>query len=188
MEGWKKWARTGYWGKRRDSLIASYNREFGKDGWQLLWVVPDGKDRAEATYDFLAACHLLYEESYFRYLKDRPDDVELICSYGECYDNAVSNIQSGLDYSVQEAFSTHIQDIAVRCSLKRLGRWFEGPADRLLQIRSKDSEGFRFGPGNVPAYDQSMITQPSLAPRWANEGSVEDLWQSDKWIYVREGK
>jgi hypothetical protein len=127
-----------------------------------------------------------YERSYFEYLQYRPDDIDFICEFRECYDNAETNIDSGLDYTKQEAFSTHIQDIAVRNVLRRLDVWFTGANGRLLQIRSRDSEGYRFGPGAVPFYAPALIEQPSLAPHWASKGSVEDFWQSNKFVWVRE--
>jgi hypothetical protein len=53
-----------------------------------------------------------------------------------------------------------------------------------LYERSADSEGFRFGPGNVPFFEPTQITQPSLCPKWANPGSVEDFWQSNKYLVI----
>lgn len=182
---WKAVERPGYFGRRRDEKIAAFDAKFGKGNWKLVWLWGDLD--AYQYFEFFEACRSFYEESYLKYLKDRPDDINFICTFGQCYDNAVSNTQSGLDYMVQEAYSTHIQDIAIRNVLRRLGRWFEGPTDKLLQIRSKDSEGFRFGPGNVPFYAPSKIGngQGSLCPTWANEGSVEDFWQSNKWLMAR---
>ena len=177
---WTNLERPGYFGRQRDKKIAKLNEQYGEGNWRLRWVV-NGFD-----YDFYEACCKFYEESYFRYLKNRPQDLDFICSYGECIDNAMTNIQCGLDYNKQEAFSTHIQDIAIRNVLHTLNRRFEGPEDKILVIRSKDSEGFRFGPGNVPFYNKDLITQPSLCPKWANEGSVEDYWQSNKWIQIKD--
>jgi len=186
----QKVERPGYFGRRRDQKIAELNARFGEKKWDLKWVLdytgPQLKPGGDRTdfYSFEEACRLLYEESYFLYLKDRPADIDFICAFGECMDNAPTNVQSGFDYTKQEAFSTHIQDIAIRNVLRRLGRQFSGPPDHLLIIRSKDSDGYRFGPGNIPFAWPTMITQPSMAPSWANAGSVEDFWQSNKWIVV----
>lgn len=175
---WTTVDRPGYFGRKRDEKVAAFDTLYGKGYWRLAWVMSD------QALTFFSACRNFYEESYYKHLLYRPTDVSLICSYGECYDNAETNIQSGLDYSKQEAYSTHIQDIAVRNVLRRLDRWFEGPADKLLQIRSKDSDGFRFGPGNVPFMWTGYIAQPSLCPKWAMPGSVEDFWQSNKMLQV----
>lgn len=201
---WLNDHRPGYFGRSRDAKVAALNETLGKGGWRLAWVVPESDDMkalaAECavrrlpalfheygnpfSFEFAEACVIFYEESYYRHLKDRPADLDFICSFGECIDNAPTNVRSGLDYTKQEAFSTHIQDIAVRNVLARLGRRFEGPAGKLLVIRSADSEGFRFGPGNIPFMFPDRITQPSLCPKWAGVGSVEDFWQSNKWVQI----
>lgn len=137
-----------------------------------------------ATLPFVEACGL-YEESYVRWLRAHPAELEFACSYGECIDNAPTNVLSGRDYNIQESYSTHIQDISMRNALHRLGRKFEGPSDKILVIRSKDSDGYRFGPGNIPFAFPESITQPSKCPTWAKTGSVEDFWQSNKWLQVR---
>jgi hypothetical protein len=177
---WVNVARPGYFGRRRDQKIAQFNARYGMDNWCIAHVVED------VSYDFLEACQLFYEESYYFYLKDRPDDLDFICSFGECIDNAPSNIQAGCDYTHQEAFSCHIQDIAVRNVLRRLGRKFEATRQEILVIRSSDSNGFQFGPGNVPFYDPKLITQPEIVPGWANSKSVEAFWQSNKTLLVKQ--
>lgn len=171
--------RPGYFGRQRDQKIKDLDEKFGKGLWRLAWV-------AGVSLPFDEACVRFYERSYFHYLRGRKEDVDFICSFGECIDNAPTNIQSGCDYTKQEAFSTHIQDIAIRNVLKGLGRKFEGSKSKILIIRSSDSNGFRFGPGNIPFITPEQITQPSLVPKWGNAGSVEDFWQSNKWIQVFE--
>lgn len=177
---WHDLHRPGYFGRKRDEKIKQYNNEYGEGNWRLSWIVNN------LPYNFGEACILFYEESYYQYLKDKKEDLDFICSFGECIDNANTNIQSGLDYNKQEAYSTHIQDIAVRNVLKKVARKFEGPSDRILVIRSKDSEGFRWGPGNIPFYEPKLITKPELCPKWANKGSVESFWQSNKWIQIKK--
>lgn len=182
MKVWKSTERPGYFGKRRDEKVANFNAKYGRGDWRLSWVVE--KDDRVLENNFIAACVNFYQRSYVEYLQHNVAELDYICSFGECIDNAITNIKSGTDYAAQESWATHIQDIAVRNVLRLLGRKFKGPAHHLLVIRSTDSNGFRFGPGNVPFYDQSLITQPSLGPHWANKGSVEDFWQSNKWIQV----
>lgn len=136
--------------------------------------------------NFVEACILYYESSYLKHFQEHPEDVDFACSFGECIDNAMTNIQSGRHYIKQEAYSTHIQDIAVRNVLYSMRRKFEGPADKILTIRSSDSNGYRFGPGNIDFFHPEWIEQPSLCPLWAQAGSVEDFWQSNKWILVKD--
>lgn len=171
--------RPGYFGRRRDQKVAEYNAQYGAGNWELRWAAED------LALTFETACKRFYERSYYEYLSARPELVDWICSYGECIDNAPTNVTSGLDYTKQEAFSTHIQDIAVRNVLRKLSRSFEGPQSKVLVIRSKDSDGYKIGPGNVPFYDAALIHAPSKCPDWANAGSVEDFWQSNKYLYAR---
>lgn len=185
VSGWRSASRPGYFGKTRDEKIRKLTEEYGAAGWRLVWIVEETPS-VPLIYNFEEACRTWYEASYVEFLRDNPKEVDFICSYGECYDNAKTNIQSGCDYTIQEALSTHIQDIAIRNALKKLGRKFEGPTEKLLEIRSTDSNGFKYGPGNVPFLLPRLITQPSKSPRWAKTGSVEDFWQSNKWIQVKE--
>lgn len=178
MSEWISDHRPGYFGRRRDAIVRQYNDLYGSTGWRLAWVY------ANKSYTFEEACIQLYERSYYNYLMHRPDDLKFLCSFGECIDNAPTNIQSGLDYTKQEAFSTHIQDIAVRNVLRGLGLRFNGAPNNILTIRSADSNGFRFGPGNITFFDPEGIQQPSMVPKWANKGSVEDFWQSNKWVQI----
>lgn len=187
VRGWRSVTRPGYFGRRRDLIFSRYDANYnGRDNWRLVWLAPVLGDRPGYVFNFEQACRMLYGESYTRYLQDRPDDVDFICEFCDCMDNSPTNIHSGCDYAIQEARSTHIQDIAVRNALKQLGRGFTGKRTELLVIRSQDSNGYRFGPGNVPFYNPSLIIQPSMCPPWANPGSVEDFWQSNKFLQVRE--
>lgn len=177
---WENKGRPGFFGRKRDEKVRWLNEHFGPGNWRLVWT--DGQQE----FEFVEACRSFYEEAYFRHLAQKPEDIDFICSFGECIDNAPTNVSCGLDYAKQEAFSTHIQDIAVRNVLHRLGRSFTGPADSILVIRTKDDNGHRFGPGNIPYHEPSVIIQPSLHPWWARLGSVEDFWQSNKILQVRK--
>lgn len=181
MTAFIKSFRPGYFGRRRDEKIGYLNAEHGIGNWKLVWSFV-GSD-----YEFNDACILFYEWSYFCWFDSHQDDLDFICTnYGECIDNAETNIQSGLDYTSQEAFSTHIRDIALRNVISLHGRKFHGPADKILIIRSADTEGYKYGPGNIPFFSPDSIVQPSLAPKWAHKGSVEDFWQSNKYIAIRK--
>ncbi len=178
---YRKIRRPGFFGRRRDEIVRGLNAEFGTGKWTLVW-----DDGVMGPLEFADACKYYYEQSYMQWLEWRVEDLDFISSYGNCIDNATTNVQSGLDYTKQEAFSTHIQDIAIRNVLHNMGIAWRGPADSLLVIRSADSEGYRYGPGNIPFMRPDLISVPSKCPRWANAGSVEDFWQSNKWLAVRE--
>jgi hypothetical protein len=182
---WKTVSRPGYFGKRRDQIHMQLDIAHGAGNWRLVWIIPGFNSGADLVLDFAQACKAFYEESYFQHLRNRPDDIDFICEFAECMDNSPTNVQSGLDYTMQEASSTHIQDIAVRNVLHRLGRSFTGARTELLVIRSADSAGFRFNPGNVPFYNPALIIKPEIKPSWAQSNSVEAFWQSNKTLQVR---
>ena len=179
---WQTIKRPGYFGRKRDEIVSGYDREFGVNNWRLVWAT--GFDSGSQRATFFNACRMFYEESYYRYLSCRPEELAIICAYQNCVDNASSNVSAGLDYMHQEADSTHIQDIAIRNVLRRCDRWFEG-FGKILTIRGPDSKGFRFNPGNIPFAWPHLIATPSLAPSWAKPGSVEDFWQSNKYLQTR---
>lgn len=180
---WKKHIRPGYFGRRRDEIIAQFNKNYGEGGWKIMW--DGGIDCPVGPYEFEKACRYFYEVSYRVWFMLHAEEQHFLRGYGECMDNALTNIISGRDYTKQEAYSTHIQDIAVRNVMHTLGWKFEGPSDRILVIRSRDSAGYKYGPGNIPFYAPHWIAQPSLCPTWANPGSVEDFWQSNKWVWIK---
>jgi hypothetical protein len=183
-EQWEFVERPGYFGRRRDEKMAAYDTLWGRGHWKICWLVQHHDGHLEEN-TFEEACKKYYERSYIEFLKKHPEHVDFICQFGECIDNDETNIESGLDYMKQESWATHIQDIAVRNALKALGRKFEGNRYKVLVIRSKDSAGYKFGPGNVPFYRPELIRHPSLAPSWASLDSVEDFWQSNKVIMRR---
>lgn len=187
---WKLVYRPGILGTKRNKVVSSWNETYGKDHWKLIWRAPGLFTEAFGVYEwfeFADACKNFYEKSYIEFFKKNPEQLDYVCQFGECIDNAATNTASGLDYMVQESKSTHIQDIAIRASLKALGRIFEGPKDRLLVVRGSSENGGHLSPGVVPFFNPRLIEVPSKAPTWASKGSVEDFWQSNKWLAVKEG-
>jgi hypothetical protein len=77
--------------------------------------------------------------------------------------------------------------------LKELIATFERGDSLFVELRSDIAKllGLKFdGPtievGSTGAFaEPTLITQPSKCPPWAKEGSVEDFWQSNKWLQVR---
>lgn len=127
---------------------------------------------------------MLYEDAYLAYFQQNPDDLDWLCrTASNVFDNSDSNVLSGTDYDAQEAMSTHLQDIAVRRCLIRLGRVFEG--DRLVEIRDRHSEGFRLNPGQIMLHRPELIVQPEHRSWW-KEGSIESFWQANKVFLVKQ--
>lgn len=166
--------RPGYLGKHRAEKYAQWDSQFGVGNWRLVWKW------GSRYLDFVQAC-MVYEESYYQYLKNNPSILEelLLVAY-DVYDDAVSNVNSGLDYTKQETDRTHIQDISIRRVVCRLGRKFGG--DKLIRIRHDRGEhplSMTLSPGKVPFHRPDRIIEPWLTGWWG-AGTVECFYQSNR--------
>ena len=174
MTTWIDVERPRQLGKERDKRHAQWDIKYGKDNWRLVWKVKN------FFFDFLGAC-ALYEDAYFAFLQfHHPMVVQLTDAGSNVYDNELSNIESGLDYTKQESVLTHVQDIAIRRCLVRLGSWFRGAEP--IQIRSHDSK-FPLSPGLVPFHRPNLIEQPEIVGWW-QPGSTESFYQSNRFLQV----
>ena len=178
---WKTKERPGYLGGQRENKYREWDEKFGKNGWRLSW-------KWQNNYlNFVEACGV-YEDAYCMFLKNnRAVLQDLVTSAANVYDDNPSNVNSGTDYKIQETRHTHIQDIAIRSSLERLGETFKGK--EVLQIR--DSLGnhplsMTLSPGQVPFHRQDLIITPWLEGEWWKSGSVECFYQSNRFLQVRE--
>ena len=167
----------GFFGKGKKAVFSQLDQRFGEGNWKQRWYI-DGKieDKTGAIQH--------YEDAYFHFLQGTPNVLDwLVRTASEVYDNAPSNVNSGLDYAVQECEATHLQDIAVRRVLRRLGKQFNG--DHLVQIRGHESEGYALNPGQVPFHKPGLIIPSSLKHAWWNGDSVEAFYQHNKALLVK---
>jgi hypothetical protein len=170
----------GYFGAKREEKHAAFDQTYGVGQWRIAWELPIGTTSLVLSFEEM--CRLCYEEAYVRFLSANPDLLaELIQVASNVYDDAVSNIASGFCYSAQETGRTHVQDIAIRCALARLGTWFQG--DQPIQIRAKQGEHRLspiLSPGDVPFHLPESIVQPQVEKWWWKPDSVEAFYQSNK--------
>ncbi|KKQ35965.1 MAG: hypothetical protein US50_C0002G0025 [Candidatus Nomurabacteria bacterium GW2011_GWB1_37_5] len=178
---WKTIEWPGYLGKHRDTKYKRWNNQYGQGNWRLAWKI------GPIYVGFSEAC-ALYEDAYFEFLKKEQVILkQLVAVASNVYDDSLTNVDSGFDYSKQETGRTHVQDIAIRRSLLRLGIWFEGK--NLIQIR--DSLGIhtlsmQLSPGRVPFHKLDLIIKPEIEPKWWKLGSVESFYQSNKFLQILE--
>lgn len=167
----------GYFGKRRDQKHHEFDQKYGHGNWQIARAV-NGRILADE------ASMLLYEDAYYEHLKRNGDVLEwLVSAASDVYDNAETNVKSALDYKIQENQSNHLQDVAIRRALVRLGTWFRG--DHLVQVRGPETEGYRLMPGKVPFHMPYLIRNPRHDGWWEKD-SVEDFWQANKVLIVKK--
>lgn len=176
MERWELKERAPYFGGRKKQLIAEIQERCGD--FRIAYEFEGAVIERESALQ-------LYEDAYYFFLKRQPELLDwLVQTAAEVYDTEPENVASGLDYGAQQASKpTHLQDIAIRRVLRRLGRRFEG--SELLEIRGIRSRGYVLNPGVVPFHRQECIQQPVWSATWAVPGSVESFWQSNKVIVVR---
>lgn len=176
---WRVVGRPGYVGKRAASKQAELNRTYGPGNWRIGYAW-HGKTitRDQALQ--------LYVEAYVKHFAKNADVLDwLVTTARDVYDISPTDVESGTDFSIQKESATHLQDIAVRIAVKRLGRAFEGA--RLIQIRGKQSDGSILSPGVVPFHQLDAISTPELRGWWKS-GTIESFWQSNKILQIREWK
>lgn len=176
---WETIERLSYFGKKRDTIHDQFNAKYGVGNWRIAWQF------GSQALPFQTAIQI-YEDAYYEYLKiDRGALEQLLQEAREVYDNAETNVNSGLDYSIQENNSNHYQDISVRRVVLRLGRSFKG--NELVQIRHQSDSmvGSLLSPGRVPFHLPSLIVIPAKEGWWGKY-TVEEFWQSNKILQVKK--
>lgn len=166
-----------YAGFKRPQIERNLDKTFGKENWQEAHFIDGNVITKQKAYK-------IYEESYYEFLKSRPDVLEwLVNTASEVYDIQPSNIESGCDYNKQECTAVHLQDIAVRNVLKRLDRKFKG--DHPVQIRGHKTEGYVLNPGQVPFHEpDKILSSGNNQKKWWRKDSVEEWYQSSKALLV----
>lgn len=174
-----KIGRPGYIGKYRERRHKEWNEEYGKENWRLVWEV------GETFVGFLGVC-TLYEDAYYKFLQDNPDILEQLTTEAvNVYDDEPSNIESGFDYLKQETPRTHIQDIAIRRVLIRMGLCFQGK--KLIRIRQEKGMhplSVILSPGKVPFHRSNLIREPEIKGWW-DSGTVESFYQSNRFLQAK---
>jgi hypothetical protein len=175
---WEIIGRPGFAGDKKSERQKSWNKQYGEGNWRIAWVWNGSIIEREFAFQ-------LYEDAYYADSFEREDLWgELLGKAKDIYDHNVSNINSGLDYSIQEGRATHLQDISVRRVVARRGWKFEG--DELIQIRShSDYWGDKFSPGRISFHLPALIEKPNLESWW-DVDSIEDFYQSNKVLLRRK--
>jgi hypothetical protein len=184
MVGWRVIGRPGRLGRLRRQRTSEWNREFGSGGWRLAWLI-------RGRYHDHDESLRLYENAYFEVLRQNGELRDaLVRTARDVYVNDPSEVGSGLDYRIQTGDSQHLEDIAIRRCLVRLGEWFVGR--ELIRLGGVDRDpapsrlraalsvhGLRF-------HRPELIIHPELEGWWL-PGTVESFYQSNKFLLARTG-
>ena len=167
----------GYVGRRQQTAAQELDRRYGSGRWRIAYAWHGETITREQALDH-------YTAAYEAWLKKNPELLDwLVRTASDVYDLSPEDVRSGTDYNIQTGPAVHLQDIAVRLAVQRLGRQFEGT--RLIQIRGKQAEGACLSPGVVPFHEPEAIRKPELNGWW-EPGTVESFWQSNKVLQVRQ--
>jgi len=180
---WTTVDRPGYFGKKRDELFTLWNNIYRSNNWRIAYQWGNLVIPKEIGIQ-------IYEDAYVDYLKKDPSTLDwLISTASDVYDTSPSNVHALFDYEIQETPNNHIHDVAIRKAVLRLGKEFKGK--HLVEVRWKESEGFRLCPGIVPFHMPEMICKGEIKnynnePFWWNEKSIEDFYQRNKILQVKK--
>jgi len=183
MKEWKPVGRPGPFGSKRDDKFKELDEKYGKGNWKIGYKV------GNEFLDFQEACKV-YEDAYYEFLRENLGiAVMLVKAASNVFDDEKTNVDSGFDYSIQETKRTHIQDIAIRNAIKRMGIWFMG--NELIQIRHEQGDhplSLLLSPGAVPFHKPDLmepILETAKKP-WYKKNSVEDWYQRAKYLIVKQ--
>ena len=180
---WETVERPGYFGKRRDELQSQWNQQFGEGNWRLAYQWGDLVVTREMGMQ-------IYEDGYYEFFRKHPSMLWwLISTASDVYDTAPTNVQAGFNYYQQETPNNHIHDVAIRRSVARLGKWFNG--DHLMHVRWKDSEGFNINPCVVLFHRPKLILPGEIKDYggkgiWWYPNTIEDFYQRNKVLQVKK--
>lgn len=183
MNKWIPIERPGPFGAKRDDRFREWDEQYGKGKWKIAYKI-GGK-----FFDFKEACKA-YEDAYYEFLFLNPGITKMLIEQAcNVYDDEETNVDSAFDYLKQETNRTHIQDIAIRNALKRMGVWFMG--NELIQIRHEQGGhplSLLLSPGAVFFHRPDLIEPPleTVKKPWYKKNSVEDWYQRAKYLMIRE--
>lgn len=182
VDDWRVVGRPGRLGSGRSQRVQEWDHSFGTSGWRLAWLIRDRYHDNNASLS-------LYEDAYFHVLRENDEIREsLVRTARDVYVSDLSDVKSGLDYRAQNAPAHHLEDIAVRRSLVRMGRWFRG--DDLVRLSGVDKDPapspvrLALSPHRLPFHRPDLIVQPELDGWWL-PGTVESFYQSNKYLLAR---
>ncbi len=188
---WIPLGTPGFSGESKNRRRELLDGKFGADGWRWSHIVRG------RLVPFSVAI-LEYEESYRRYLRERPALVEFLAvECGNVYDYDPANVFDD-DYTQPRTAMNHYQDISVRRVIAELALDAAWPAVKdnetgntdlldagsgalvssrrargfggryLLQIRGPDSPGYLLSPAVVPAWDPALLVSVPSRIEWYN--------------------
>jgi len=180
---WKTIAFPGWFGEAKDQMLADFDKQYGKNNWRIRHRLGSRLiDFSEATriYELCYEMHFLNPD--VRYLW-----FDLFRRAKDVWTELESDVDSGMDYSIQKAPAPHYEDIAIRIIMQRYGKVFSG--DNLIRIRADadDAVGVALSSIHIPFMFPQFIENNGHEIQWWNrhKGSLEHFWHANKELQVR---
>lgn len=178
---WVTIERPGWFGEAKDSRLAYYDRTYGSGNWRIRHRLgPRLLDLPEALRLYELCYELHFLNPNYRYLWTK-----LFEQASEVWTELESDIESGMDYSIQKAKAPHYEDVAIRIIMKHYGHKFSG--DRLIRIRadSTDTVGVALSSIHIP-FPWPEFIEPVNEISWWNrhKGSLEHFWHANKELQI----
>jgi hypothetical protein len=180
---WKTVERPGWYGEAKDDMLRGYDEKYGAGKWRIRHRLgPRLLDFEEAVRIYELCYELHFLNPHTRYLW-----TELFKTAKEVWTEEKSDIDSGLDYSIQKAKAPHYEDVSIRIIMQKYHKQFTG--NELVRIRadSEDVIGVGLSSIHIPFIFPNFIEPPVHEVYWWNrhEGSLELFWHSNKVLQIR---
>lgn len=180
---WKTITRPGWFGEAWASMIAQFDQNYGKGNWRLRHQLgPRLLDLPESLrlYELCYELHFLNPHSRFLW-------TNLFNSASEVWTEEERDIESGLDYSIQQAKAPHYEDVAIRIIMQRYGQSFKGNRPIRIRADSLDAVGVALSSIHIPFIFPDFIEPPFEKIYWWNrhKHSLEEFWHTNKVLQVR---
>ncbi len=179
---WTTVERPGWFGEAKNERLASYDTKYGPGNWRIRHRLgPRLLDFPEAlrVYELCYELHFLNPNTRFLWTK-------LFEQASEVWTELETDVESGLDYSVQKAPAPHYEDVSIRIIMQRYGHAFRG--DPLIRIRadSTDAIGIALSSIHIPFLWPEFI-EPVVEIAWWNrhKGSLEHFWHANKELQIK---
>ena len=177
---WKTVDRLSYVGKRAKKARQKLDDTYGSGSWRIAYQWGDTVISRDQALEH-------YAKAYEVFFAENPDELAWLTeNFCDVYDIAPEDVESGTNFHIQRPNeATHLQDIAIRIAVEKLGETFKG--EDLLQVRSKSAKGAKYSPGRLAFHEPDMLVQPEQRGWW-KPGSIESFWQSNKILQVRSNE
>ncbi|MDD5289699.1 MAG: hypothetical protein PHT40_00685 [Patescibacteria group bacterium] len=179
---WKTVAKPGWFGEAKNDMLAHFDQDYGAGNWRIrhrlgprLLNLPEALRLYELCYEL----HFLNPNTRFLWTKLFEQACEVWTEYE-------SDVESGLDYSIQKAKAPHYEDVSIRIIMKQYGHQFGG--ERLIRVRadSNDVIGIALSSIHIPFVFPEFIESDAHGVQWWNRhrGSLEHFWHANKELQV----